>query len=113
MTNQDGYYYIGYFKGMAYPDDIDLEDFDIYSKYQNTLSKKAIIDYIKKLKCCLYPTKDIATDIFNGEVIGTGEVGDYEDGKYIISYELPYYLENYDIGIPPEYEEHLKSKGIK
>ena len=33
--------------------------------------------------------------------------------KYVISLDFLHYLANYDIGIPPEYEKHLLSKGIK
>lgn len=34
------------------------------------------------------------------------------DGDFTFPYEFLHYYENYDIGIPPEYEEYLKSIGV-
>ena len=42
----------------------------------------------------------------------TGEriqAGIYKDGKYVFPLDFLHYYKNYDIGIPLEYEEYLKT----
>ena len=49
-------------------------------------------------------------EIFTGEEI---QAGMYWDCDFTFPYEFLYYYKNYDIGIPPEYEEYLMKKGVR
>ncbi|MCD7828316.1 MAG: hypothetical protein LUG85_07265 [Clostridiales bacterium] len=49
-------------------------------------------------------------DIFTGEPID--EAGIYTDDVFVFPIDFLRYYERYDIGIPPEYEEYLKSIGV-
>ena len=44
--------------------------------------------------------------MFTGERI---QAGKYKDGKYVFPLDFLHYYKNYDIGIPLEYEEYLKT----
>ena len=92
----------GYFKGMAYHN-CD-ESFDTFKEYHNTLPKKKIIAHIESLEEWL--TSIPSFDIFTGEKL---QAGKYMDGTFVFPLEFLHYYKNYDIGIPPEYEEYLKT----
>jgi len=83
------------------------ENFDDYKKLKNKLSKIEIITYIESLKpCCLAPMTN--HDIFSKVEIPNP--GFYEDGCFIFPTDFLYYLKNYDIGIPYEYENFISRK---
>lgn len=96
----------GYFKGLPYED--CEEDFDRYRQFHNTIDKKAVIQHIKSLEEGL--TTLLSYDFFTGEKLHTGI---FNDGDFIFPSEFLHYYENYDIGIPYDYEEYLKSLGIQ
>lgn len=52
----------------------------------------------------------ISRDIFTGEKLTAGQ---YIDGEFRFPLEFLHYYKNYDIGIPPEYEEYLMKKGVR
>lgn len=95
----------GYFKGLPYED--SFEDFDDYRKFKNTIQKSRIIEHIKSLDAGL--TTLPSYDFFTGERV---HAGIFKDGDFVFPYEFLHYYEKYDIGIPYEYEEYLKSIGV-
>ncbi|NMD39067.1 MAG: hypothetical protein GYA87_10365 [Christensenellaceae bacterium] len=98
----------GFIKGFHVKVDDLQEDFDKYKSYKNQLSKDLIVKYIEKLKpYALAPT--IAYEIFTKEPLRSN-IGLYLDDDFLFPTEFLYYYKNYDIGIPPEYEEHIKKK---
>lgn len=96
----------GLFKGSAMSeDDDDNDNFDDFKNYTNTISKKDIIKHIEQLDFhCLAPMQN--HDIFTGKLIANA--GFYKDGDFVFPTDFLHYLKNYDIGVPPEYEEYLK-----
>lgn len=95
----------GNFKGMDYGD-CD-ESFDEYRTYQNKITKEKIIQHIENLEpyCCMPMPNH---EIFTGEAFKVSP-GYYRDGDFIFPLDFLYYLKNYDIGIPHEYEKYLMS----
>mgnify|MGYP007069956397 CR=1 FL=1 len=83
------------------------EKFEEYKELKNELPKDKILSYMKKLTpCCLAPM--INHDIFSKKIIPNP--GFFEDGDFIFPTDFLYYFENYEIGIPYEYESFLKDK---
>lgn len=97
--------YFGFFKGMKYGRCDD--DFEAYKKMKNCLAKVDILHYLKGLPIAAVAPMSVQ-DIFDGEPIE--QAGIIEDGEYTFPLDFVHYYEKYDIGIPPEYEEHIKSK---
>lgn len=97
--------YFGFFKGMQYGKSND--DFETYKKIENKLNKTEILNYIKSL-----PIAAIAPmstyDIFTGQQLK--QAGIFEDGDFTFPTDFVHYYENYDIGIPLEYEDYIKTK---
>ena len=94
---------------MSFKDDYSYlnENFEDYKKLENELPKSSILAYMESLThCCLAPM--ISHDIFSKEVIPNP--GFYEDGIFIFPTDFLYYFKNYEIGIPYEYENFLKTK---
>lgn len=98
--------FFGYFRGMPYEDSND--DFEDYRKFKNTLSRETIIRHIESLEPALACLESL--DIFTGEDLIAGQ---YIDGDFGFPLEFLHYYKNYDIGIPPEYEEYLLKKGVR
>lgn len=98
--------FFGYFRGMPYEDSND--DFEDYRKFKNTLSRETIIRHIESLEPALACLESL--DIFTGEDLIAGQ---YIDGDFGFPLEFLHYYKNYDIGIPPEYEEYLMKKGVR
>ena len=92
----------GFFKGLPYED--CEESFDEYRGFINTISKEKVISHIESLDKGLtsLPTKDL----FTGESL---QAGIYLDGNFVFPIDFLHYYKNYDIGIPYEYEEYLKT----
>ena len=95
----------GFFKGMPYKESI--EDFDEYRKLKNSIPKDKIIEHIEKLDAGL--ASPASYDMFTGEKLHAGA---FWDGDFAFPYEFLHYYKNYDIGVPYEYEEYLKSIGV-
>lgn len=95
----------GYFKGLPY--ERCNEEFDKYKDFKNDISKDAVIAHIETLDPGL--TSLPSCDIFTGEKLHAGA---FWDGSFVFPLEFLHYYKNYDIGIPPEYEEYLKSIGV-
>lgn len=99
-------YVFGIFKGssMSENDEFD-ESFSEYKTFHNSIDKQNIIKHIEKLDFfCLAPMLNF--DIFTGATIQNA--GFYRDGDFVFPTDFLYYLKNYDIGMPYEYEEYLK-----
>lgn len=92
----------GMFKGMIYGD--CGEDFEAYKKYKNEVDKSAVIKHIESLRPAIAPAEN--KDIFTGKRIAAGM---YDDGEYRFPTDFLHYYKNYNIGIPYDYEEYLKS----
>ena len=92
----------GYFKGMPYEE--SNENFDDYRNFKNTIRKEKVIAHIETLEewNTSLPTKDI----FTGEKLRAGL---YQDGDFVFPLDFLHYYKNYDIGIPYEYEQYLKT----
>ena len=95
----------GFFAGLPY--DNCNENFDNYRNFKNRISKNAVIAHITSCEYGL--TSLVSKDVFTGEKI---QAGMFWDGNFVFPYEFLHYYENYDIGIPYEYEAYLKSIGI-
>lgn len=83
------------------------DDFEAYKKIENKLNKPEILKYIKSL-----PIAGIAPmtvyDIFTGQTLK--QAGIIEDGEFTFPTDFIHYYENYDIGIPLEYEKYIETK---
>ncbi len=97
--------FFGWFKGMRYSDCTD--DFDEYRLLKNTIPKSSVIAHIKSLQPAYAPM--LSYDIFTGERVTAGM---YIDGAFRFPTDFLHYYQNYDIGIPYDYEEYLKSIGV-
>lgn len=97
--------YFGFFKGMKYGE--CEEDFEEYKHIDNQLKKADVLSYIKKLPISAVAPMSV-TDIFTNEPIE--QAGIIEDGGFTFPTDFVHYFEKYDIGIPLEYEEYIKSK---
>ena len=97
--------YFGFFRGMTYGN--RNEDFDSYKKIINKLKKSDVLAYMNKLPiAAIAPVS--TKDMFTGEYLE--EAGLIEDGDFCFPIDFIHYYENYDIGIPVEYEEYLMNK---
>ena len=95
----------GFFRGMIYGDDCD-ENFDTFKNYVNDLPRDEVIKHIEGLDgayACI-----TTYDIFTGEMLPAA--GIYDDGEFRFPFDFLHYYRNYNIGLPPEYEEYLKKK---
>ena len=95
----------GFFKGL--PHTGSDEDFSKYRKYKNSIHREDVIAHIESLDAGL--TSEPSIELFTQEEIRAGV---FEDGNFVFPYEFLHYYKNYDIGIPYEYEEYLKSIGV-
>lgn len=101
MKRANGKIGFGFFMGMEYRDSNDI--FEEYQSYKNILSKEVISAHIKTLPIGIagFPV----TNIFTGRDDGVGAI--YSDGPFVFPVQFLHYFEDYDIGIPPEYEDYL------
>ena len=95
----------GFFKGMNYGK--CEEDFETYKELKNQLNKADILKYLKALPIAAIAPISIS-DIFTGEQLP--QAGLVEDGGFRFPTDFVHYYERYDIGIPLEYEKHIKTK---
>lgn len=95
----------GFFKGMKYGK--CEEDFNTYIGIKNKLKKEDILQYIRRLPIAAVAPISVE-DIFTGRPLS--QAGLIEDGDFRFPTDFVYYYENYDIGIPIEYEIYIKSK---
>ena len=95
----------GFFKGMNYGK--CEEDFESYKKINNQLNKADVLKYIKGLPIAAVAPISVE-DIFTGTPLE--QAGLIEDGEFRFPIDFIHYYENYEIGIPLEYENHIKSK---
>ena len=102
----NGRHLFGYFKGLPYTPCV--EDFDEYRTYKNSISKDAVISHIEGLMP--WYAFGFSRELFTGEYMHQGL---YDDGEFTFPLEFLHYYKYYDIGIPYEYEEYLKSIGVK
>ena len=92
----------GYFKGLPYSE--SNECFDDYRAFRNEIPKNKILAHIECLE--KWFTSLPSEEIFTCEQM---QAGLYEDGEFVFPLEFLHYYKNYDIGIPYEYEEYLKT----
>jgi hypothetical protein len=83
------------------------DDFETYKKIENKLNKPKILKYIKSLPIAAVAPMT-ANDIFTGQPLE--QAGIIEDGMFTFPTDFIYYYENYDIGIPIEYEKYIETK---
>ncbi len=93
----------GAWKNMPYAI-VTKDTFEELSKIHNDIDKQKVIKHIESLD---YFTFDAtSSDMFTGEKF---QAGVYEDGDFQFPLDFLHYYKNYDIGIPLEYEEYLKT----
>lgn len=98
----------GFFKGMPYND--CNEEFDDYRTLKNTLPKDKVYEHMVEVDLREKWRTSLPThDIFTGERLTAGLC---IDGEYTFPLDFLHYYKNYDIGIPYDYEEYLKSVGV-
>ena len=97
--------YFGFFEGMQYGN--CKEDFNAYKDIKNQLNKAEILEYIKALPVAAVAPLSV-NDIFTGQPLE--QAGLIEDGEFSFPIDFIHYYAEYDIGIPLEYEKHIKSK---
>jgi hypothetical protein len=100
--------YFGFFKGMSYDD--SNEKFEDYKNIHNLVSKKKVLEYLKSLPVDCYGMFE-TKDIFTGEVLEPCAL--ICDGDFTFPYDFIHYFENYDIGIPMEYENYIRNQLLK
>lgn len=97
--------YFGFFKGMNYGKCND--DFDSYKEIKNELKKSDVLAYMKQL-----PISAVAPmttkDMFNGKPLE--QAGIVEDGEFTFPIDFIHYYEKYNIGIPKQYENYIKTR---
>ena len=92
----------GFWEGMPYSAVTDsMEEFE---RYRNTISKEIVIRRIESLPMGLSSAPSY--DFFTGEEFNSGI---YNDGEFTFPVDFLRYYKKCDIGIPPEYEEYLKT----
>lgn len=93
----------GAWKNMHYAI-VTKDTFKELSKVHNNIDKQKVIKHIESLD---YLTGGVSTyDMFTGERL---QAGQYIDGEFAFPLDFLHYHKNYDIGIPLEYEEYLKT----
>lgn len=95
----------GCFKGLPYGN--CNEDFEKYREFRNKLQKNKIYAHMDSLS--KWRTSVETVDIFTGEKLTAGKC---VDGEFVFPLDFLHYYKNYDIGIPYDYEEYLKSVGV-
>ncbi len=96
----------GFFTELPYTTPCN-ENFDEYKKFKNALPKELVIQHVQSVEYGL--TSLPSKDVFTGEKLHAGM---FWDGEFTFPYEFLHYCKNYDIGIPYEYDEYLKSIGV-
>ena len=84
-------------------DGLITDEYEDFTKFKNTIDKKAVVEHIEALGAWLGSTR--THDIFTGEEFNCGF---YIDGKFQFPVDFLRYYKTKDIGIPYEYEEYLK-----
>lgn len=102
MKVENGRKLFGFWDNMPYGDPSD--SFKELSKIKNTISKNEVVKHIETL--VVWATSSPTYDMFTGEKL---QAGVYDDGDFTFPLDFLHYYKNYDIGIPLEYEEYLKS----
>ncbi|QCT06228.1 hypothetical protein [Ruminococcus bovis] len=92
----------GYWDNMLYGELTD--SFEELSKIHNSIDKQQVIKHIENLDFAV--TSLPTSDMFTGERL---QAGQYIDGEFAFPLDFLHYYKNYDIGIPLEYEEYLKT----
>lgn len=92
----------GFFEEMSCG--IVTDKFEDLKSIHNTLKKEDIISYIESLDPAV--SSERTTDMFTGEQFNASV---YHDGEFTFTGDFFRYYKKYDIGIPLEYEEYLKT----
>ena len=111
-TLRNGLKAFGFFRGLVYGDREYSEDLDVYRNFENNIDRNAVLEHMRSAECGLCPICGSRADILDGEEFDYIGPGIYEDGPYTFPTEFLHYYEKYNLGIPPEYEEYLKSIGV-
>lgn len=102
MTEQKSRKVFGVWKGMPYCEPTD--SFEELSKIKNSIDKNKVINHIESLDEWI--SSEPSYDIFTGESFNGGL---YDDGDFTFPIDFLRYYKKYDIGIPLEYEDYLKT----
>ena len=97
--------FFGFFKGMEYGK-CD-EDFLAYKKIENDLSRTKVLNYIKNLPIAAVSPMTVK-DIFDGQRLE--QAGIIEDGDFTFPIDFIHYYEKYNIGIPKDYEDYIRTR---
>lgn len=95
----------GLFEGMKYGK--CEEKFDSYKEIKNQLNKADVLAYLKALPIAGIAPMSVE-DIFTGEPLE--QAGVIDDGEFRFPIDFIHYYEQYDIGIPKDYEEYIASR---
>ena len=110
MRTANGLFFFGFFKGLPYGKNCS-ENLEEYKTFSNKLDRKQIIDHIAGLEPGLCPLCN-PYDSFTEEELSMA--GIYADGPFRFPIDFIRYLNRFEIGIPPEYEQYLiESIGLK
>ena len=83
------------------------DNFDDYKKTINNIPKVDVLNYIKGLPITAVVPMSVE-DIFDNEKIE--QAGIIEDGDFTFPLDFIHYYGKYDIGIPLEYENYIRTK---
>lgn len=83
------------------------EDFENYKSNKAILKKSEMLDYLKQLTPFIYVNSS-SKDFISGKEIADPVF--YKDGNFVFTSDVIYYLENYGINLPAEYQEFVKMK---
>lgn len=96
---------VGFFEGLMHGDcNVKYDD---YEKMENDLSKEEIVSYLDSISATVV-TLNFAFDLVTGHDIGSAIMK--TDGVYRWPGELQYHIEKYGIGIPKDFEEHIRKQ---
>lgn len=98
--------YIGYYKEFTRNSTQSMKEFFANDAYPN---KDKIIAYLKNGGKSLCVSTGIPKDVFTSETIRMAEVI-RTDEIYGWSNILAYYVENYNLRLPEEFEDHILGK---
>ncbi len=102
MTTKENIKVFGLFQGLPYGDCDEL--FADYQAYKNGIPKERVLNHIMSLEPAYACVE--TRDIFTGEKLKAGLC---TDDCFRFPIDFLHYYKNYDIGIPYEYEEYLKT----
>lgn len=103
IVEQNGIKAFGLFRGLPYGA-ICTQDYRDYLGYHNTLPRNVIEEHILTLEAAYSPIGNARDTTMDIELKQTGL---YDDGPFRFPIDFLRYFREFQIGIPPEYEQYL------